>query len=407
MNRDNALLIYSGWMGDFIWLVPTIRALKKKYKSLSLVVSEQEKDLAESLTIGIDRVVDQVFVDIKSKGRAYRMLNQHNIRKAAKKADIGTYIDLVGKWKTALCIPWARGADIYYPAEEDAKKREHRIIRWLHKSANLMQPRDKRGHYVDEYFSMLRDFGVDPYPINFNLNYDQDTIDDADKIIGENNLRVSKSVVLNLGSAQFSKTWSSQNFKDLANRLKKKGYKVVIMGAYDFTWTDHYDRRARDRDFYDYDGLVMIKPKIPTLVNAYLLNSGVFNVSVGNDSFANHMAGSANEVDKDTKGAVKVETGRYAGRYFKANTRTVTLIGPTNPLYCNVWDPTGKFHTIIRSKDYVGLRGQCLDSPCTYVLGVDRECSHYTKIKVAGTTPCMNSIKVEQVSHAVQELIKN
>ncbi len=49
MDKNKALFIYSGWMGDFLWMVPTFRALKTKFGSLSVVVSEQQQGLAKSL----------------------------------------------------------------------------------------------------------------------------------------------------------------------------------------------------------------------------------------------------------------------------------------------------------------------------------------------------------------------
>ena len=66
------------------------------------------------------------------------------------------------------------------------------------------------------------------------------------------------------------------------------------MGADSFKWNNHYDARKEKTNFKNYDGLKFISSS-SLLVNAYLLSSGVFDLSVACDSFPAHMAGSANE----------------------------------------------------------------------------------------------------------------
>ncbi len=388
MKKNKALFIYSGWMGDFLWIVPTIRALSKKYDSLSLVVSEQQKELAESLMNGdLDKIVEEVYVDIKSRGMIYRAINQHHIRKEAKNKNIGTYIDWVGKWKTTLCIPHSKEIDIYLPAEEDTRKREHKIIKRLHKKTNLMSPRDKNCHKVDSYLSVLKYFNIKDFKTNFDLKYNEEVINRAEKIIRLHNLRDVPSVALNIGSAQFSKIWPIENFKELAKKLQKDNIITMIFGADSFRWNNNYDARKEKTNFKDYDGLVSISSN-PLLINAYLLSSGVFDISVACDSFPAHMAGSANEVSEKTIGAIKADNGKY----YKAN-KTITLFGPTNDLFCSPYDPTGKFATIIRPEKYPNY--------CEYDL-IKEKCSKYEKIS-EGESPCMKKISVGKVYEVIKE----
>lgn len=235
-NKRRALAIYSGWMGDFMWLVPTIRALSQRFDSLSLVVSEQQKELARSLMHrGAESVVSEVFVDDKS----HRMSCASWVKSWAKERDIGTFIDVVGKLKTGLYIPHRFGAEVFIPHRQDTK--EHPLAKALHPLAKTMSPRDISGHMVDSYFSMLKDFGIDSAELNFRLDYTQETVDRAEAIIEANNIRDSRSVVLNVGSAQYSKVWRADKFKTLAEHLMQDGLNVVVMGANEFKWNDNYD----------------------------------------------------------------------------------------------------------------------------------------------------------------------
>jgi len=398
MFKTRALVIYSGWMGDFMWFVPFLKALAKsgKFKSLSAMVKEQQFPLADSLTLDTDleeKILDSIYVD-KPWQRPFA-----GFQALACWGGIGTYIDITGRFKAALRIPpQPLSRKIMIPNRKDAK--EFALLKGIHWFAKEMSPRNKQGHMVDSYLSLLEDFGIDDYEIDFRLHYDEKTIKRAKRIISENGLEESDSVVLNLGSAQFSKIWPSEKFKQLALELKASGINVVIMGANNYRWNKNYDRKAVEADFeVDYDGLVLVK-NIPTMVNAYLLSSGAFNVSVGNDSFANHMAGSASEVPEGTPGAVMDERGRW----FKAPTLAVNTGGGTQEKFCGVYDPTGKFHVVVRTKkDYSQF--ECLGKPCEYDQ-VQHVCRHFGKVPEAGQSPCISRITVKQMYEATMERLK-
>ena len=48
MKNNRILVIYSGWLGDLVWIVPVLHALKSAYASVSLVVSKTQAPLAQA-----------------------------------------------------------------------------------------------------------------------------------------------------------------------------------------------------------------------------------------------------------------------------------------------------------------------------------------------------------------------
>jgi ADP-heptose:LPS heptosyltransferase len=411
MDKDKVLLLYGGWMGDFIWMMPVIRAMSSHFgaRNLSLLVSEQQGEMAGLLE---GKLVDKVHVDVKDE----RPWNQLRFQKQFKRSGIGTYIDMSGKVATEFSIPYSlkdmlgkvatwfsipytSSTDIYKPSKIDAKDK---LAQSLHPRAKRM-PTRKHTHRVDSYLEALDFFGIKDYKINFDLVYSQETKDKMEKFIAKNQIRERESIVLNLGAAQYSKIWPANRFLMLALELQKQDYQVVIMGADHFKWNNHYDRAAAEQWFENkYKGIILVKGT--TLEeNTYLLRHGGFRLSVGCDSFPNHMAGSANEVDA-TEDAVLIEEGRYARRSFKAPTRTLTLMGPTNPDHCHVWDPTNSFHGIIRNGKFPLMSRGCGMELCDYN-GFNDTCSNYGKVPVAGISPCMLTLEIGQVLHKINQMI--
>ncbi len=379
MKKNSVLVVYSGWLGDLIWIVPVIHALKTVFDAVSLVVSEVQAPLAEIMKNGL---LDEVYVDSASR----RPATARAVRRDARARGVDTFIDLKGRGKTGIYMPWGRNLNIIIPHRRDA--REYALARLLHPRASGM-PARANGHMVDAYLSGLRALHVRNAPVSFELPFDEKTIKEGEQIAESRGLRASRSVSLNPGSAQFSKIWPAGNYRRLADILKyDMGCTVVLMGARDFAPNGDYDLRV-SREFFNHGADLNLVEKTGLPVDAYLLGSGAFTVSVGNDSFAGHMAGSANETLNEASGAVRAGNGRW----YKAN-YTVTLFGPTNPGFCRPYDPTGVFNTVIMPESY--------PSGCVY----DRKahtCPRYGGRRCFDRAHCMQNISVEQVAAAVEK----
>ena len=98
MNSGSVLVVYSGWLGDLVWIFPAIRALGSAFESVSLVVSKTQAPLAEVLKNG---VVDHLYVDDSSR----RLATARQVRQDAKARGTKTFIDLKG-----LCTFHGAGA---------------------------------------------------------------------------------------------------------------------------------------------------------------------------------------------------------------------------------------------------------------------------------------------------------
>lgn len=379
MNDRRVMVIYSGWLGDLVWIVPAIRALKTVFGKVSLVVSAVQAELAAILKNGL---VEEVYVDTPSR----RLATARAVRRAALADGTATFIDLKGRWKTGIYIPWRRGLRVWLPDRMDA--REYALARLVHPFASLL-PRRTGEHMVDSYLSGLAGLGIGETRVSFDLPFSEATVGEGEKIAEREDLRGSASVALNIGSAQFSKIWPAENYRHLAEILEGDlGCKAVIMGARSFAPNGDYDLKV-SREVFGGARFTNLVEQTGLAVDAYLLRSGIFSLAIGNDSFAGHVAGSADEVDAGAAGAERAANGRW----YKAN-HTITLFGATNPVFCRPYDPTGVFNTPVLPGSY--------PSDCPY----DRRahtCPHYGDRYCLDGTHCMRNLTVDQVVTAVEK----
>ncbi len=383
MKDDRVLVVYSGWLGDLVWIVPTLHALRTVFDSVSMVVSEVQAPLAEVMANGL---VDAVYVD----DPRHRMASARIVRDAVRAKGIRTCLDLKGRGKNGIYMPWTPGLRVLMPHRRDA--REYVLARLLHPLAESLPARPDEGHMVNAYLSGLSALGIRDARVSFALPFSAETIRDGEHIVKREGLRDGRSVALNVGSAQVSKIWPAENYRRLAQILKADlGCKVVVMGARSFKPNRDYDLRVSRKVFADGQITNLIE-ETTLAVDAYLLSSGAFSVSVGNDSFANHMAGSASACEAGEVGAAQAPDGRW----YKGN-HTVSLFAPTNPVYCRPYDPTGTFNTVVLPESY--------PEACAY----DRKahiCPHYGDGYCTERAHCMQNLTVEQVVAAVENKFK-
>jgi|APCry1669188910_1035180.scaffolds.fasta_scaffold22620_2 ADP-heptose:LPS heptosyltransferase len=380
MDRTKALLIYSGWLGDLVWIIPTLKALRKQFQTLSLVVSDVQGQLA----LGIEgTLLDKVYVGSRNN----RSSVARQVRQDALSNGIGTFIDIKGRGKAGLFIPWRWDIEAFIPSRQDA--REYALAKLLHPFASSLPTRDASRHMVDAYLSMTSRFGVVKSVVDFQLAFPERVIDEANRLAQQEGFRSGKTIAISPGSAQFSKIWPAKNFRALADILVcDMGCTAVIMGARSFAPNNNYDVEV-SRAYFNDKRFVNLVERTDILVDSYLFQTGMFDVAVGNDSFAGHMAGSATEVEAGSIGAAVANDGRC----FHANL-TVSLFGPTNPRFCRPYDPTGQFNEIVQPAKY--------PENCPYNKD-DHVCQHYGDKTCLGPNHCMEGISVEQVVLAVEK----
>ncbi len=382
MRSDRILVVYSGWLGDLVWILPMLHALRAGFESVSLVASHIQAPLARLLTNGL---IDNVFLDRSSE----RWTIARRTRNAARAQDIGVFLDVKGRGKNGLFIPWRRGARVLLPHRHDA--REALLARLLHPRAESL-PRRPEGHMVEAYLSSLRAFDIPHSLVSFKVPFDQATIDEGEKLAADAGLRERPSVALNIGSAQFSKIWPASHFKRLAEILSRElGCSVFILGAQSFEPNRNYDRETARTVFGRSENWISWVEKTSFAVDAYLLQSGAFSLAIGNDSYAGHIAGSAEEVEPDTPGAARAENGYW----YRAHP-TLSLFGPTNPLFCRPYDPTGVFNTVLMPERY--------PEDCVYNRD-DHICPHYGDRHCRGDSHCMQHLSPERVASAAGSIL--
>ncbi|MBN2302719.1 MAG: glycosyltransferase family 9 protein [Lentisphaerae bacterium] len=383
MNYNKLLLIYSGWLGDLVWIIPTIRALRTRFSHVSIVASEIQEPLALLLQ---GNLLDNVFIDHRRR----RLASAAKSRRMALAEDIGTFVDLKGRGKAGLYIPWHPGTRVFSPSRKNA--REYILSRILHPMATEMPDHNDKLHMVDSYLETAQFLGAKETPVCFDIPFSKDVIANADRIIDKYHLQDGRSVAISLGSAQLSKIWPAIRYRQLAEIIENDlGYRVVIMGGASFAPNANYDFRTA-REFFGDGRFVNLVAETNFAVDCRLLRSGVFGVIVGNDSFAGHMAGAVNEMPPHTAGSKRAPNGKYyKGLY------SVTIFGPTNPEFCKPYDPTGYFNIAIQPRRY--------PPDCPYNRS-DHICPHYADAYCVKRNHCMDMISVEQVAATVKQQLQ-
>lgn len=380
MDHNKALLVYSGWLGDFVWIIPTIRALKSRFSSLFMVVSDVQSPFAELFA---GSLLDHTITD----RRHDRMTSAREARSTARSADIGTFVDIKGRGKSGLYIPWQSGSHVFTPSRKDA--REYTLSKLIHPLAREMPERATGVHMVDSYMGIAKFLGASNTTVSFEIPFSRNTHEEASQIVEEHHLDNGRTVAINLGSAQFSKIWSAAKYRQLAEALEDKmNCRVIVMGASQFAPNNNYDVMAAREHFGDGRFLNLVATT-DIAVDCCLLRSGHIDLAIGNDSFAGHVAGSVDEVPAGTKGAVPDDTGKY----FKGG-YTVSLFGPTNPMFCRPYDPTNHFNRIVQPETY--------PPDCPYNQQ-DHICRHYKDAYCVERNHCMDMITVDQVLEAARE----
>ncbi len=181
---------------------------------------------------------------------------------------------------------------------------------------------------------------------NINLNFDENTIENANEII--ENYKLQKYIVIAPGSVWNTKRWTTEHFIDLIKMLEYKGKKCVLTGSK--ADTEVCSVIAKNTNSIDLSGKTSIPETILLIKCAELL--------ITNDSAPIHFAG-----------LVKC--------------RTVAIFGPTVPEFG--FAPTGKDDVIIENKEI-----KC--RPCGM---------HGHKVCPIKTHICMTSIKPDDVFNSL------
>lgn len=387
------LVTFGGYLGNLVWARPLLGALKERFGSVSIVVSDIQTQLARSID---GTVLDAVWELRKGKRWQERWQIARDIRNWAKyERKIDIYIDLAGKWKTQFCIPLFQSDGVYVPSEHDSKDMKFASI--LHRKAavlpcgstNKYEDNGISEHMIDAYLRVAEFFSIRNPRVELDFGYSPKVVDKAKGIMETLGMAKQPTVILCPSSAKFSKIWPVEKYKDLAAMVQNQlGAQVVVIDAEDYKYNQQYGKNIVEPTFRNYGNAVLISG-ISLMVNCFILRSGAANVIVADDSFPSHQL-PLRQVEEGTPGAIE-----HKGRYFICPSFGVIPFGPTDPRLCAPYGPE-KFRAIVKP-DYSNLK--CIDGRCDYY-GVTHICRNYSAFS-SPRSPCMNAITLEQMFNAV------
>ncbi len=204
------LIVSSTGMGDCLWGTPGIRALKKTFPKMAidLVVNRPWKPLFE-FNPHLNQIFEyqnqwylQPFLGVKLLGRHYDAIfifhSNRNFRRM---------------------LPWFRSLPIWCLQNFD----------WVPESHHVKT--DDTIHEIQRRLIMLEQFGVKPDGGQMEIFFDQDTLDELQKILRTHGFSPGKYVYLNLGASVERKRWMVERFSELASRILSTTSWNIILGG--------------------------------------------------------------------------------------------------------------------------------------------------------------------------------
>lgn len=208
---EKVLIVSSTGMGDCLWGTPGIRALKKTFPNveIDLVVNRAWKPLFE-LNPNLSHVFAydgkwyrQPFLGMSLLGRPYDAIFIFHTNPNFKRM-----------------LPWFRSLPVWC----------HQNIDWIPESHRVKI--DTTVHGIERRLIMLEKFGVKQDGGQMEIFFDQDTLDNSQKILEAHGFDPGKYVYLNLGAAVESRRWMVDRFAKLAVRiLKTTDWNIVLGGG--------------------------------------------------------------------------------------------------------------------------------------------------------------------------------
>lgn len=256
------MVYISGALGDFITILPVLELWKKFTKSYVVLLGKPEHGSIAQMSGYIDEVLD---MDRKCNMIYFSLSDSDEI---SKQLSGYTHIMLFTFQNSPIAI--------------NCKNK-------FHGSLYIQEPFPLAGiHVVDYHCQLIRDVVSLPDPVIPKV-----------KISDNDPLKVNKNIIIQRGSGSNRKNWSIENYLVLADKIRKKGYKI--------SWIEG---PAEDEINVDADDIVHRNESLVD-ISKILYQSKLY---IGNDSGISHLAAAC-------------------------GCAVISLFGPSDPL---VWAPRGE-----------------------------------------------------------------
>jgi len=219
--RPKILIVQPSRMGDIIFSLPAVSAVKKQYPhaEISWVVDERCAGILEGNSL-IDRIIvfDRTKISLSYILKFYKKLR-------AEQYDLS--IDFHGLFKSAFIVMLA-GAKFKLASSSTNGMRE---LSWLF--SKEIKTEKIRSHCIERHLEVAKYLGCSNKEIDYNMIVDYKEIDNIKKTAQSHNIDLTKKIIaVHPGGGWLSRRWQTEKFAKLIDLLKNQfDVNIVLLGG--------------------------------------------------------------------------------------------------------------------------------------------------------------------------------
>jgi len=220
-QKPKILIVQPSRMGDIIFALPAVSAIKKQYAyaHISWIADERCADIIKDNSL-IDNLIifDRTKVSLSYIIKFYKLLR-------AEKFDLS--IDFHGLFKSAFIVMLA-GAKFKLASSSTNGMRE---LSWIF--SKEIKPDNFDSHCVQRHLAVAKYLGCNIDDIEYNISPSQQQKENFKNFLSGNNIDVSKkTVAIHPGGGWLSRRWQSEKFSKLMDLINENfDVNVVLIGG--------------------------------------------------------------------------------------------------------------------------------------------------------------------------------
>jgi lipopolysaccharide heptosyltransferase II len=215
------LIIQPSRIGDVVFTIPLLSALRKKYPQawISWVVDERCAPVIEG-----NPDIDEMIVFDRSRISIKYLLD---LRKRLRSQQFDISIDLHGLFKSAL-LAWFAGARFKLASASTYGMKE---LSWM--ISRQIRPENAEMHCIQRHLAVARYLGCPDEKPEYKFSIPETASSNVRSIIKNNGIDINKPmVVMHPGGGWVSRRWFPERFAQLADRISAElGYQVLLTGG--------------------------------------------------------------------------------------------------------------------------------------------------------------------------------
>lgn len=219
--QPKILIVQPSRMGDIIFALPAVAAIKKQYPHahISWIADERCAGILKDNNLIDDLIVfDRTKVSIPYILKFYKKLRANNY-------DLS--IDFHGLFKSAFIVKLA-GAKFKLASSSTNGMRE---LSWLF--SKEIKPEKQDSHCIERHFAVAKYLGCPEDVLNYSITVKNEEIEKMKNLLKKENIDLNKKIVaVHPGGGWISRRWQTEKFAELIDLLNEQfEINVVLIGG--------------------------------------------------------------------------------------------------------------------------------------------------------------------------------